>query len=146
MIMLRFPTGVILLFIALALQFFLASAGISANLSFAALIAFAFVYSFWELAAFIVFAVFIVSWQPAASVEILFFALYPVAVNLGKGIVPWKTWMVAPAAIVVGYFGLALAVAPSFLLVHPFRSIIDLAMGLAFAAAIFFPLHRSTGA
>lgn len=138
----KLSAGVVLLLIALALQFFFASAGVFVNLAFAALISFAFIFGFWELVALTLLATFIINWQPAASAEILIFALFPIAVYFVRDVIPWQPWVVAPIAVVLGYavfYGIA---GPGFFLAHTDRFALDLVAGLSFGALAFFPLTR----
>jgi hypothetical protein len=137
-----FLSGLIILAIALALQFFSGSAGMFLNFSFAALIAFAFLFEFWELVCFVLIAVFVLDWQPAASVEILVFALYPIAVYFFRKTIPWQHWIAAPAAIILGFAVLAFAAAPALFFAHLSAFFTDTIAGLAFGALIFYPLRR----
>ncbi len=141
--MLKLSAGLIILFIALLFQFLFASAGVFVDLSFAALISFAFVFGFWELILLIVVAVFVVNWQPAVSAEMLVFALFPVAAYLSRGIFHWAGWFLNAAAIAVGFAALAFAAAPwAALAAHWQPFLVDLAAGELFGAIVFLPLYR----
>ena len=133
--------GLIILFIALALQFWFASMGVYINLSFAALISFAFLFGFWELLALILIAVFIVNWQPAASLEILIFAMFPIAAHFSRDMLHWQPWMENLLAIPIGFLVLHLAVVSGNIPSVAF--LINLGAGLALGAGIFFVLNRS---
>jgi hypothetical protein len=135
---LKFTAGLFLLFIVLIAQFWLATAGIYLDLAFAALISFAFIFGFWELMVFVVLTTFIINWQPAASLEILIFALFPVAVYFSRNIVHWQLWLEDLAAIFLGYFVLYLSVTHGRLHWTPF--FIDTGAGLVLGALIFFVL------
>jgi len=138
----KFLGGLILLFIALLLQFFFARAGIFINFSFAAIISFAFVFEFWELAFLTLLTVFILNWQPAPSVEILVFALVPIAVHFLHPLFHWQIWLENCIAIVLGFLVLYLAAAPSGFLAHSPAFLLDLAGGLITGALTLFPLYR----
>jgi hypothetical protein len=138
---LKFSAGLVILFIALILQLWFASAGVLLNLSFAALISFAFIFGFWELLALILLAVFIVNWQPAASIEILIFAAYPALVHLSRNLSSWQPWIKNLIAIGIGF---SVFYAASAVSVFPWRLFfIDAASGLVLGALIFAPLYRS---
>ena len=141
---LKFFAGLVILFIALALQFWFSSVGISLNLSFAALICFAFIFGFWELLTLILIAVFIINWQPAVSLEILIFALFPVAAHFSPGLFRWRwqPWTEPPIAIFFGFLILYFAAAATKVLSYWQPFLLDVAAGLMFAALIFFPLYR----
>ena len=140
--MIKFTGALIILFIALALQFFFSSAGIFIDLSFAALIAFAFTFGIWELVPLVLIATFIVNWQPAASIEIAIFALYPVAAHFVYKTIPWEPWLVVPAAIVVGSAILYLSISPVAFVTHLPAFLIDVVAGSLFALVILRPLHH----
>ncbi len=140
---LKLSAGFAALFIALALQFWFASAGISLNLSYAALIAFAFIFEFWELAALVVLGVFIINWEPSASSEIIIFALYPIATYFFRRTISWHSWISAPLAIIVGFLALYMIAAPVALFAQPRAFFIDVVAGIVFGALLFAPLHRS---
>lgn len=137
---LKLSAGLVIFFIALVLQFWFAQAGVSLNLSFAALISLAFIFGFWELIVLVLLGVFIMNWQPAASVEILIFALYPIAAHFSRGIFHWQAWIEPLIAVLVGFFILYLAAAPAAF--HLPQFLLDVAAGLIFSAIVFFPLHR----
>lgn len=139
---LTFLAGLIMLVITLALQAWFATSGIFLNFSFAALISFAFVFEFWELLLLVLLAVFVVNWQPAVSVEILVFALYPVAVYFFRKMLMVQHWVVAPAMIVIGFLVLYLFVAPRMLFADLPSFLLDVASGLVIGALIFFPIRR----
>jgi len=137
---LKLLAGFMILVIALALQFWFASGGWYLDLSFAALITFAFIFDIWQFIILILVAVFIINWQPAVSGEILVFSLYPVAVHYLKYIVRWEVWVENLAAILIGsvlmYFvaGHGTIHAPAFF--------IDAFSGMLFGTAVLLPLYR----
>lgn len=132
--------GLIILFIALTLQFWFASAGWYVDLSYAALISFAFVFGFWELLLFIALAVFVVNWQPAASMEIILFAAFPIAVHLSRNVLHWQVWLENVLAIFVGFFLLYLAVSRVGFNWQSF--FIDVIAGSVFGTLLVWPLYR----
>jgi hypothetical protein len=139
---LKLTAGLVILFITLVLQFLLASAGIHLNLSFVALICFAFVFEFWELAALILLAVFIINWQPGVSIEILIFALYPVVVHFSRNIVHWQPWIENFFAIFLGFVILYGAVLGRAFLYHPQSFLMEVTTGFIFGAVVFLPLYH----
>jgi hypothetical protein len=139
---LTFLAGLVMLLISLALQTWFASAGIFLNFSFVALISLAFVFEFWELLLLVLLAVFIVNWQPSVSVEILVFALYPIAVYFFRKTLMIQHWVTAPAMIVIGFLVLYLSVAPGRFFADLPSFLLNVAVGLVFGAMIFFPVRR----
>lgn len=140
--LLRFSVGFLLLLLALALQFSFASWGIFTNLSFATLIAFAFIFDFFELLALVLVGVFIVNWQPAASLEIAIFAVFPLAAYFLRSVVHWQSWFMTPIAIIVGFLVLYAFAAPREIFMNTGDFLADLAGGLVFGVFAFFPLAR----
>lgn len=137
---LKFVAGLTILFIAFMLQFWLASVGWYTDLSYAALISFAFVFGFWELLALVLIAVFIINWQPAPSVEIFVFALFPLVVYFSRNILRSQPWFQDFLAIVIGFSVLYLSVARAAFYWNAFLA--DLVGGILFASIFFFPLYR----
>lgn len=137
---LKIIAGFIILFIALLLQFWFASAGWYFDLSYAALISFAFVFDFWELLLLVAIAVFIVNWQPTASVEIVIFAAFPIAVHFSRNLLHWQVWLENILAIFVGFLLLYASVSrlglnwPAFF--------IDAIAGSILGTIILWPLYR----
>lgn len=140
--MLKFFAGLVILFIALALQFWFAAAGIYLTLSFATLISFAFIFEFWELLIFVLVGTFIINWQPTASLEIVVIALFPILMNLSRNAFRWRFWVGAPIAIVFGFLLLYTLAGQVPLFSYWQQFLRDLAAGLAFGALTFFPLYR----
>lgn len=140
--MVKFFTGFVLLFAVLALQVWLASAGVFVNLTYAALITFAFIFDFWELAAFVLLAVFLLNWQPGVSTEILIFALFPIAAHFLRSAVTWQSWVVVPIGIFLGFVVLYGTIAPQIFLAHPAQFLLDVVAGWLFGALLFLPLER----
>lgn len=137
---LKLFAGLIILFIALLLQFWLASAGWYIDLSYAALISFAYVFGFWELLLLIALAVFVVNWQPAASMEIILFAAYPIAVHLSRNMLHWQVWLENILAIFIGFFLLYLSV--SLIGFDRQAFFIDVIAGIIFGTLVVWPLYR----
>lgn len=140
--MIKLSAGLLVLFIALALQFWLASAGVRVDLVFAALISFAYLFGFWELLLLVLLGVFIINWQPAPSVEILVFALFPLAAYFCRDLLHWRTWLENFLAIALGFLVLYLAVVPMHFLLYLNSFLLNVAAGIIFSAVIFFPLYR----
>ena len=136
----KFVAGLIILFIGLVLQFWFASSGWQFDLSFAALISLAFVFDIWQLLTLVLLAVFVVNWQPAASVEIVFFALYPVAVHFTRHAVNWHVWLQDIAAVALGALLMHLIVGHGVLHLRGF--IPDLTAMALFGALSLAPLYR----
>ena len=136
-----FIAGLVILLIALVLQFWFAAAGIFLDLSFATLISFAFIFEFWELLFLVLFAAFVINWQPAVSAEILVFALFPVVAYGIRKALTWESWFAAPVAIVVGFLALYLIAAPGMFFTRLPLFLLDLAAGLGFGALVFYPLR-----
>jgi hypothetical protein len=139
---LKLSAGLILLFFALALQFWFASGGIFVDLAYAALISFAFIFEFWELLVLVFLGVFIINWQPAASIEILVFALYPIVAYFFRRTISWQPWIAAPLATIVGFLALYLLTAPAALVSHPYAFFLDVGAGLAFGMVLFAFLYH----
>ncbi len=139
---LKLLAGLVLLLIALALQFSLAAANVYLDFSFATLIAFAFVFGFWELAFLALTAVFIINWQPAVSPEILVSALFPFAVFFLRDAFRSQPWFLNLVAIFLGFLTLVVAAAPAALLASWRLFLPDLAAGWLFGTCVFFLLYR----
>lgn len=137
---LKLLAGLVILFIALTLQFWFASAGWYFDLSFAALISFAFIFDFWELLVLVFLAVFIVNWQPRVSLEILIFGLYPIVAHFSRGVIHWQVWIENLVAIFLGFLLLYVIVGHGSFNLHLF--LMDVAAGMVFGALIFLPLYR----
>lgn len=141
----KFIGGIIILFAALTLQFSLMSAHLSINLAFATVISFALIFDFWEFLALDLLAVFILNWEPAASTEILIFALYPILVHFSRNLAAWHAWLKNLAAVFAGFILLYVLVAQAefFGFLRPFLT--DAAGGLLWSALVFSPLYRWEG-
>ncbi len=139
---LKLTAGLLILFVAFALQGWLASEGWRLDLVFPALITFAFLFSFWEMLLLTLLGVFILNWQPAASVEILIFAIVPVAVYFSKHILPWQPWAENLFMIALGTLLLYAIVAGSAFMHYLGALTDDLAAGLIFGTLIFASLWR----
>lgn len=136
----RFLAGLAVLALALMLQFLFVDAGVQGTFSYAALIGFAFVFGFRELVFFVLLAVFMVNWQPAASPEILVYALYPFVVLFCRNFLHWQVWLEGLLAIIIGFMALYLAISPASLAGSAFFT--DVILGAIFCSAVIVPLHR----
>jgi hypothetical protein len=134
--------GLVLLLIAFAFQFSLAAANVYIDLSFAALIAFAFVFGFWELVFFVLVGVFVINWQPAASPEILIYALFPFVVHFLRDAFHSQPWFLNLVAIFLGFLALAVVVAPAAFPASWQLFLLDLAGSWLFGTCVFFLLCR----
>ncbi len=139
---LRLLTGFLVITIALILQFFLARAGIYFNLSFAALISFAFVFGFWELLLLVLAAAFVLNWQPAVSGEILMISLFPLAVYFLRNIIHWQKLPMNALAIFLGFLLLYVIAGTGGFSANIKAFIMDLIAGELFAGIVFFPHKR----
>ena len=136
----KLSAGLLILFIALVLQFSSAAFGPPLNFAFAALISCAFIFDFWELLVLVLIGVFILNWQPKASVEILIFALYPLATYFSRNISQWQVWVKNLMAILLGNLILYLLVTGTL---SPWRIFtVDTLAWFAFGAMVFSPLYR----
>lgn len=138
----RFILAILILLLACALQFWFASAGIFVNFILASLIAFAFYFDVWDLLVLVLFAVFIVNWQPSASLDIVIFGIIPIGAHAFHAIFRWTPWVAAPAAVIVGFAVLYLAVAPGAFVSHWPAFFEDLLGGLVFGGLAFVALDR----
>jgi hypothetical protein len=136
--------GILILLLACALQFWFASANVFVNFILAALIVFAFFFDIWELVIYILFAVFVVNWQPGLSIDIIVFAIIPVAAYAFHKVFAWAAWAAAPVAIICGFVLLYLAVAPAAFLGNWELLLTDLFGGLVFGGLVFLTLDRLT--
>ena len=140
--MLKFSAGLLILFIVLVLQAWLASAGIFFNLSLAAVIVFAFLFGFWELVALTLLTVFLLNWQPAASVELIVFALLPIAAYLFRNTVSWQPFLALMVAVAAGFAVFYGILSPHMFSAHPGAIVLDIVIGWIMGALIFIPFHR----
>ncbi len=136
----KLPAGLAVLMIAFLLQFSLAFAGLRIDLSYAALIAFAFVFGFWELILLVLAAVLVVNWQPAASPELLVFALYPCAIYFLRNILHWQVWLEDLLATLFGFAILYFAISRAAFAGEAFLA--DVIVSMVFSALVVLPLHR----
>jgi hypothetical protein len=139
----RFFAGLLILGIACMAQFSFASTGVVIDFVFAALIAFAFVFDFWELFFFVVLSVFIMNWQPAPSVAIFAFAAIPVIAYLFRVVFPWELWIGVIISLILGLFLLYLIASPQFIVAEPSLFLLDLFWGFAFGFLIFASMNRT---
>jgi len=137
---LKLPAGLVVLFIALVLQFWFASFGWYLDLAFAAVISFAFIFDFWPFMVLLLAAVFILNWKPTASIEILVFALYPIAAHFSRSLLHWATWLVNVFAIFAGFLILYLVAGHGTL--RPAFFIPDVVAGMLFGAISLLLLHQ----
>lgn len=142
MLRLRSLLAILILLLACTLQFWFASAGVFVNFILAALIVFAFFFDIWELLVFVLFAVLVINWSPVASVDIAVFALLPVAAYAFHKVFAWAVWVAVPAAIVVGFLLLYLAIAPAAFFANGSILLIDILGALLFGGLVFLALDR----
>jgi hypothetical protein len=100
----KFILGLLVLAIAFLLQLWFPVSGIRGDFVLAALIAFAFIYNFWEVVFFSLFAAFVVNWQPVLSVGLLIFALIPLVVFVLHRLLRWEPWMGIAVSTASGIF------------------------------------------
>jgi hypothetical protein len=139
--MMRFFSGLIVLCIAIFLQFQLATAGIHFDFVIAILIAFAFIFEFLELLFFILMGILLVNWQPAPSVALVALALIPILVYAIRKLFHAEPWLGNLVALSLGLFALYLIASPSFLAAHVLIFFEDLIVVLAAGELAFFALH-----
>lgn len=140
----RFFTGIALVLVAFLLQFSLAAAGVFMNLFLGALIAFAFVFTFWELVALVLLAMLIVNWQPAVSPELVVFALCPFVVFFGRNHVHLQVLLKCILATCLGFLVLYAVLAGRTFISHPENFLIDLLGGLIFGSISLLLLQRES--
>jgi len=128
--------------LACGLQFWFASAAVFVNFILATLIVFAFFFDIWELVVFILFAIFVINWQPAASIDVVLFALIPVAAYVFRKMFRFSPWIAAPVSIAVGTIFLYLAIAPIASLHAPLIFATDLFGDLVFGSIVFMVFQR----
>ena len=136
--------AILILLLACALQFWFASANVFINFILATLIIFAFFFDILELVVYILFAIFVINWSPGFSIDIVAFALIPVAAYAFRKGFSWAAWAAAPLAIVFGFFLLYLAIAPAAFLGDWELFLTDLFGGLVFGGLVFLTLDRLT--
>ncbi|HVM76880.1 MAG TPA: hypothetical protein VMU07_01880 [Candidatus Paceibacterota bacterium] len=143
--MMRFLLACLFLALAFVLQFWFASIGISINFIFTALIAFAFLFDFWDVLFFILAAIFVVNWQPAMSWEMFILAAIPFAAYLLHNYSTWEAWVANLACIVIGLLILYIAIAPRFFTANLGVFFVDLFGCLIFGSIVFGALNRREG-
>ncbi len=94
------------------LQLWFAPGGVRGDFILAALIVFAFVFSFWELFIFALLGVFLVNSSPHLSVAMIVFFLIPLAAYFVRRRFPLNPWMGAAGAIAAGIALFYAATAP----------------------------------
>ncbi len=128
--MLRFAAGLSLLLLALLSESVLAAAGWRFAAALAVLIAFAYVFDFWELAVFDLLAVFALNWEPAIGGSIIAFAALPLAAYVVRRLIPAEPLFAAPAGIVAGFLLFYAVSAPAYAAGHSLRIFADIVIGL----------------
>ncbi len=139
----RVLAAVLILLLACVLQFWLASAGIFIDLILAALVAYAFFFSFLELAAFVLFAVFVLNWAPGPSVVLAAFAAIPLLAYLSRRFFAWTPWAGIPVALVGGLILFYLISAPDMFRAAPGAFALDLVASLVFGELTLWALNRA---
>jgi len=139
----RFFAALLCMLLAMVLQFWFASAGIFIDFVFGALIAFAFVFAFWEIVFFVLLSLFVINWQPAASLTLGVFGGLPLLAYGFRKLFPWQAWAGNIIAMVLGLFILYLSVSPTLLFANWEIFFTDLLASLAFGSFVFFALRYS---
>ena len=103
MFTIRFFIGLVVLLIAVFLQFFLLPLGIAWNILFAILIAFAFIFDFFAFLLFDLLAVFLVNWQPGLSPTLIAFAVIPLLVFAFRTAIRPEAWVGVLISIFAGF-------------------------------------------
>ncbi len=140
--MMRFILACLFLALAFVMQFWFASFGVFINFIFAALIAFAFLFDFWDLLFFVLAAIFVINWQPAFSWELFIFAAVPFAAYILHNYTTWEAWVANLASIVLGLLILYISIAPRLFLANLSTFFVDLFACLIFGSIIFGALNR----
>lgn len=138
----RFILGVLVLLLACGFQFWFASAGVFVNFILATLIAFAFFFDVWELVVFVLFAVFVINWQPAASIDIILFAIIPIIVHVLRRMFSFAPWIAMPVAVICATLILYIVIAPIASFHAPLLLATDLFGELVFSGLIFATFRR----
>jgi hypothetical protein len=113
------------------------TSGIWLNFTLAVLITAAFFLNFLELLVLILFAIFVLNWQPAFSLEVVFYVVLPFLALWLHKFFPFKPWLGNLAAIFLAILVFYLAVGPHFLIIMPAAFLWDVAGGLALGAIFF---------
>lgn len=143
--MMRFILAFLFLALAFVLQFWFGSFGVFINFIFAALIAFAFLFDFWDVLFFVLVAVFVVNWKPALSWELFVFAVIPFAAYLLHAYSNWEAWVANLASIVLGLLIFYITTAPRLFIANSGVFFVDLFACLIFGSIIFGALNRREG-
>jgi hypothetical protein len=138
----RFICAVILLLLACWLQFWFAGLGVSINVIFATLIVCAFFFDIWELVALILVGMLIINWQPALSLELILFALIPLAAFALHHFFDSQPWIAAPVGIICGLLILYVAIAPEIFLPHFIVFCEDVFGSLVWGVVVYSALAR----
>jgi hypothetical protein len=139
--MLKFFSGLVVLLLALFLQFQFVAAGFHVIPAFAVLIAFAFIFDFLELLFFDLLAIFIINWQPAPSVALIAFAIIPLVAYSLRRIFHAEPWLGVIVAIFFGFLIFYLIASPSFIF-HNFTAVLlDIVIGFGVGELVFAGLH-----
>jgi hypothetical protein len=112
----KFFLGSLALLACLSLQFWLVPFGIHADLAFAALVTFAFLFGAGELVVFVLLAVLVLNWQPGLSLDIIAFALIPLVVFFAERRMRATAWIGSMVAVIAGLLVLYLVIAPAMIL------------------------------
>ncbi len=132
----KFLLGLLILILALLFQSFVPIAGLRGDFVLAALIAFVYLFPFWELLLFILLAVFTLNWQPRLGFDLLAFAAIPVAAYVLHLWLSWEKWIGIAVSTVGGIFAFYALIAPAAVMPNFGSLLLDAAVCVAFAEAV----------
>jgi hypothetical protein len=95
-------SAILVFILALMLQLWFAPAGVRGDFVLAALIVFAFLFTFWELIAFVLFGVFLLNTAFYPGLAMFFWAAIPLVVYAARRRFPFDPWFGAALGIALG--------------------------------------------
>jgi len=128
--------GIVILLLALLLQLWIPVAGIRGDFILATLIAFAFIYSFWELVFFVILSFFAINWQPMPSFELVVFSLMPFAAHALRVWLTWERWIGIAISVIAGIFVFYAIVTPAAAVRNWESLLVDALICTAFAEIV----------
>ncbi|MDE2019641.1 MAG: hypothetical protein KGJ13_04850 [Patescibacteria group bacterium] len=132
----KLAIGLLVLILAFLLQAWVPIAGLRGDFVLAALIAFAFIFPFWELLLFILLAVFTLNWQPHLGFELAAFAAVPIAAFVLRLWLSWEKWIGIAVSTVGGIFIFYALITPRAIFPNLANLLLDAAICAVFAEVV----------
>lgn len=134
----KFFTAILVLILAIVLQSWLGFFGLFANLVFATLVAFAFIFDFWQFAILILLGVFLMNWEPTINFDIVVLALIPLLAWVARRLFHLDAWIGCAVAVPAGTILLYLLLGPQMAVSSFGLFFLDMILCSIFSQMIFW--------